>query len=105
MHTCPCCDEIIYCSDLLCDDCQAADCTPNGSGNYDDCQRDCRTCGDPGNADFYVSVVWEDSDGETQHSDGYVCAGHLESDTELSWFVSSGATILEENVTELDHCR
>lgn len=39
MHDCPCCSDIIYCDDLLCDDCQEAGCECNKEGAYDSCER------------------------------------------------------------------
>jgi hypothetical protein len=103
VYDCPCCDEPVMSSDIdtrvPCGGCLTADCQPNRDGAYDDCQRACMACGDPRSADFYVCVVIERSDGETDYSDGYVCADHGGDAVET--FTPSGATVIEYAVSEL----
>lgn len=99
MLNCICCGDIIYGSQLLCDGCQEADCQPNGSGNYDDCERPCENCRVPGLADFYFCVIIECEDGETGSVDGYVCADHATEDG--ADYVSSTVSVLEFTLTEI----
>lgn len=100
MHDCPCCGAIIYGSTLLCDDCIEAACEPNREGAYDDCQRDCESCGVPGLADFYFCVVYIPRDGgDVTYSDGYLCADDAVDDGEV--YAPSGATVLEFELKEI----
>jgi hypothetical protein len=100
-YDCPCCGTVVYgdSNRALCADCVTAECEPNRSGAYDECKRPCESCGDPRSSDFYVCVVYERSDGETDYSDGYVCSEH-ESDA-VEAFTPSGATVLESTVSEI----
>jgi hypothetical protein len=99
MHDCPCCGDIIYGDVLLCDGCIEAGCEPNGEGSYDNCQRDCATCGVPALADFYFCVVYVGADGETTYTDGYVCEDHVVEDGEV--YAPAGAQVLEFELREI----
>lgn len=98
MHDCPCCGHAVYTTDLLCSECQANKCEPNGSGNYDDCQVPC-FCGSPALSDFYFCVVYVGQDGETTYTDGYVCDEHAVEDADV--YAPAGADVLEFELLEI----
>ena len=105
-YECPCCSVTLMSDDngtrALCGDCQRADCSPNGEGCYDDCQRPCPSCGDPRSADYYVCVIFIDGDGETTYTDFYVCGDHLLDESDVAGgYVASSATVLGYTVSEL----
>lgn len=103
VYDCPCCSETVMgdSTRVLCSACRTADCEANREGAHDGCQRRCEACGDPQLADFYVCVVVECSDGETDYHDGYVCADRVNDAVEA--FTPPGATVLESTVSEINH--
>ena len=105
-YDCPCCGDIVMSDDLgntpPCRDCQIAGCEPNREGDYDECRKPCATCGDPGNADYYVCAVYQDENGETDYSDGYLCAEHTPTETEArDVLIPHGASLLEYEAREI----
>jgi hypothetical protein len=108
-YPCPCCGDATSGDGFSrppCDDCQKAECEPNHDGGYDDCQRQCPTCGIPCLAEFYVFVVWgKDVPGgtETDYSDAYVCSEHMTADVESGdALIPADAYVIECDVRELD---
>ena len=108
-HNCPCCGYVVMSGgpDVLCDDCQGADCEPNGHGAYDNCQQVCTSgCGSPRYAQFYVCVTYGRDLAygatETDYAYAYVCDEHILSHSEMGEILApSDAYVIECEITEI----